>query len=453
MAELLRSALRLHLHDFKRHLRLPFVVPDETAALRVTLTFGPPGVGEIANMINFSLFSPDGFRGAGHRHGSRHEALIGNDGATPGFVPGPLTPGDWEVVIHTHMVASMVGGEVVVETLEAGPDAAMLTEPLESPATVPGAWMMGDLHCHSDHSDARWTVRELAEAATARGLNFLALTDHNTTSGRAELSRLAPKLLQLPGLELTTFYGHATVLGIDGYLDWTPLDALHGPRELSQQVAADGGLFTIAHPFSDGDPVCTGCAWTYFDLRPAGASHLEVWNGAWNQPQNVQALEHWYGLLAAGLRVIATAGSDVHGPEYLPGDGLTCTPTTQDTRTLLSQLRAGNTYLARAACLDMEIQTPGGAAMLGSVQPAGRWTVDLKWQSLPSGSELRLMVDGERRIEPLSEAGSQTFELDVERWFNLELRLPDGELYALTNPVWATPPRLEPADLRLTSIR
>ena len=443
MAELLRFPLRLHLNDFKRHLRVSFQVPEETAALRVTLTFGPPGVGEIANMINFSLFSPEGFRGAGHRHGTRHEALIGLEWATPGFLPGPLVPGSWEVVIHTHMVAGFTGGEVVVETLEEGPGAPMLAEPLASPSPIQTSWMLGDLHCHSDHSDAHWTLRELAEAAGARRLGFLALTDHNTTSGRAELARLAPKLLHLPGLELTTFYGHATVLGLDEYQDWTTLDALNGPRELADYVAASGGLFTIAHPFSEGDPICTGCAWTYFDLRPSGASHLEVWNGAWNQPQNLQALEHWYGLLAAGLHVIATAGSDVHGPEYVPSHGFTCTPMTQDTATLLSQLRAGNTYLARDACLDIQLQTPGGAAALGSVHPAGRWTVDLGWHSLPAACELRLMVDGEwhrqpLHSQPLSEAGAKTFELDVTRWFNLELRLENGELYALTNPVWAS---------------
>lgn len=438
MPELLRVPLRLHLHDFKRHLRLPFEVPDGLEALRVTLTFGPPGAGEIDNMINFSLFSPQGFRGAGHRHGTRHEATLTPEWATPGFLPGPFTSGKWEVVIHTHMVAGVTGGELVVEALDGLPPAPPLDEPVEvSPA--PGLWMLGDLHCHTDHSDARWTVRELAEAAAERGLSFLALTDHNTTSGRAELARLAPKLLQLPGLELTTFYGHATVLGLSEYQNWTELDALHGTRELAERVAADGGVFTIAHPFSEGDPICTGCAWTYFDLRPAQATHLEVWNGAWNQPHNLQALEHWYDLLTQGWRVVATAGTDVHGPDYAVGDGFTCTPTTTDSATLLAQLRAGNTYLARADCLELEVQTPGGAAALGSVQAAGRWNAHLKWHSLPSGCDLIVNTDGRQERQTLSEDGTQTLELAVERWFNLEIRLPSGELYALTNPVWAEP--------------
>ncbi|GAA3999091.1 hypothetical protein GCM10022631_07430 [Deinococcus rubellus] len=120
-------------------------------------------------------------------------------------------------------------------------------------------------------------------------------------------------------------------------------------------------------------------------------------------------------------------------------DGFTCTPTTTDSATLLSQLQAGNTYLARATCLELEVQTPRGAATLGSIQTAGPWTVQLHWHSLPGGRELRIDTDSTQVVQPVSENGTQTLELEVGRWFNLEIRLPDGELYALTNPVWAEP--------------
>ncbi len=438
MTELLRARLPLGLNDFKRHLRLPFTVPEGVGALRVTLTFRPWGAGEVRSMINFSVFGPQGFAGAGHRHGTRHEALIGAAWATPGFLPGAPAPGGWTVVVHTHMVADVTEVQVVVEALEGLPEAPR-AEPIVPPSPAPsGPWMLGDLHCHSTHSDARWTVRELAEAATARGLRFLALTDHNTTSGRAELARLAPHLLHLPGLELTTFYGHATVLGVPEYQDWTGLDPLRGAHERAAQVTDQGGLFTIAHPFAAGDPVCTGCAWTYFDLRPAQASHLEVWNGVWNQPHNVQALAYWYDLLAQGRRVIATAGTDAHGPEYAPGHGFTCTPTTPDPTTLLAQLRAGNTYLASAASLDLTVHTPAGPAALGSVQLGGRWTLTVRWSRLPDGCSLHVIVDGVRHGHGIPAAGQHTASLTVGGWLNVEIRCPDGRLWALTNPVWAS---------------
>jgi DNA polymerase (family 10) len=38
----------------------------------------------------------------------------------------------------------------------------------------------GDLHAHTDASDGRNTIREMAEAARERGLDYLAITDHST---------------------------------------------------------------------------------------------------------------------------------------------------------------------------------------------------------------------------------------------------------------------------------
>ena len=41
----------------------------------------------------------------------------------------------------------------------------------------------GDLHCHSTWSDGRAAVREMAEAAMARGYEYLAICDHTTAVG------------------------------------------------------------------------------------------------------------------------------------------------------------------------------------------------------------------------------------------------------------------------------
>ena len=41
----------------------------------------------------------------------------------------------------------------------------------------------GDLHCHSTWSDGRATVREVAEAARARGYDYVAICDHTTSVG------------------------------------------------------------------------------------------------------------------------------------------------------------------------------------------------------------------------------------------------------------------------------
>jgi predicted metal-dependent phosphoesterase TrpH len=63
-----------------------------------------------------------------------------------------------------------------------------------------------DLHSHSTRSDGKESPTEVFEHAAAAGVNVLALTDHDTTSGWAEAA-LAARRLGLgfvPGIEVTT---------------------------------------------------------------------------------------------------------------------------------------------------------------------------------------------------------------------------------------------------------
>lgn len=55
--------------------------------------------------------------------------------------------------------------------------------PAEPPALVELADVRGDLHCHTTWSDGKATVLELAEAAAARGYEYLAICDHTPAVG------------------------------------------------------------------------------------------------------------------------------------------------------------------------------------------------------------------------------------------------------------------------------
>ncbi|WP_424952617.1 CehA/McbA family metallohydrolase [Deinococcus sp.] len=434
---LLLETPALTLEDSKRHLPFSFQCPAGVQALRLHWAFDPPGAGELRTLITLSVQGPGGFRGAGHRHGSSHEVEMTAYEATPGYLAGPILPGPWTVTLHAHLVMGHTSGTLRVTAVH-GPEAAaplQAAAPSPSPALPASGWMRGDLHCHTRHSDGRWTPPELAAAATRQGLSFLALTDHNTVSGRDALAAAFPGVL-LPGTELTTYHGHALVLGQQAFPDWTRLEPQRGMAELARRVEAGGGYLVIAHPFAAGDPLCTGCAWTYFDLRPENATHLEVWNGPWDGRHNERALAYWYDLLGSGRRVVATAGSDAHGPAYLPGVGFTCTPGTDDPAVLLTQLRAGRTYLSAGPELRLVCASPQGPVSLGGTGAAGRWQGQLAWDDVPAGSELTWVVDGRRQPREIAESGTESFAFEVEGWLNLELRGATGELLALTNPLY-----------------
>ena len=83
------------------------------------------------------------------------------------------------------------------------------------PAAPGRTWLAGDLHAHTVHSDGAMTVPELAAHAVARGLDFVAVTDHNTVSHHRELGLRLGRLRRHAGARAggDDLSGHAGVLG------------------------------------------------------------------------------------------------------------------------------------------------------------------------------------------------------------------------------------------------
>jgi predicted metal-dependent phosphoesterase TrpH len=80
-----------------------------------------------------------------------------------------------------------------------------------------------DLHTHSTYSDGRLTPTELIERAVGNGLEVIALTDHDCTDGIAEALGAAqrhPRLLFIPGVELSTDLPREEVHVLGYFLDW-----------------------------------------------------------------------------------------------------------------------------------------------------------------------------------------------------------------------------------------
>ena len=101
------------------------------------------------------------------------------------------------------------------------------------------------------------------EDAARRGLDFIALSDHNTVSQANDIRELQPyfdRLLLIPAREVTTFQGHANLFGTVEPLDFR-LGSATVPdwNALLRQVAALHGVFSINHPNRPNDETCMGC--------------------------------------------------------------------------------------------------------------------------------------------------------------------------------------------------
>jgi hypothetical protein len=443
----------------KHHIVGAFDVPQGTMALDIALWHAEGLDDGLSNMLTLSLFDPDGCRGAGHRMGEPdgsgrlHTVIINATHATPGYRSGSLQPGKWSVVIDTHRVTSAQPCTYrLTITASADEDANQRPETdfLSPPPPIGGrgiAWYRGDLHGHTLHSDGRFTPQELVAWARSQQLDFVTLTDHNTVSGLAEMDALSsPDVLTMGGMELTTFYGHALALGLHEWVDWR-VNAPGAPRtihSIAAEVESKGGLFVIAHPMAIGDPICTGCNWTYADMMPGTTRIVEVWNsGEWdNDSFNERALAVAYGWLNQGHRLVFTSGTDVHGP-FADGTtlGFDVVYAADQTETaILDAVRCGHLFLSSGPHVELTASNDADAqAMMGDAIGAGATTLRIAWRDCGQDHQVRLISNGDVIAAwPADGAGSATHQLDARQgqWFTVEVRDANGHIAALTNPIF-----------------
>jgi hypothetical protein len=80
-----------------------------------------------------------------------------------------------------------------------------------------------DLHCHTTFSDGSLTPTQLVARAVQRGLEVMALTDHDCTDGLPEALEAAsryPGFLLIPGIELSTDVPQNEVHVLGYFIDW-----------------------------------------------------------------------------------------------------------------------------------------------------------------------------------------------------------------------------------------
>lgn len=448
--EILRVEATAEHADSHTYRAYAFEVPPGTAALSLSFEAEPLEVGPYHQAINVALYGPSGFRGLPGRSAPPYR--IAADGASPGFLPGAIEPGQWTVEVALGYVLE---GPSCTYRLRVWDEpgsppshtAPTPTLPRAVAQTGPG-WYGGDLHMHTHHSDGAWSVTELWQAVRRRGLDFFVLTDHNTLSGLAELAAIdTDGALPIPGLEVTTLSGHLVAVGVETPIDWR-LD--HGDRTISsivQDVHAAGGLAIIAHPGAEPSPVCHGCRWDLADVDPNQIDAVEAWNGPWwmGEPEdNEYSLAFWEGWLARGYRVPLCGDSDAHGGQPTFKEGV---PTTYvyahalSRDAILEGIRAGRTIVSSGPTLRLSGRVGTATAGPGETLPAGG---PLHMQATASGlaapARLRLVGNGSILSEAVLETDGACHYDGAEPaagWYRADLRSgEDGAMLALTSPLY-----------------
>jgi predicted metal-dependent phosphoesterase TrpH len=155
--------------------------------------------------------------------------------------------------------------------------------------------MMADLHVHSTFSnDGRSTVEEIINAAKAKGLGCIAITDHNSFSSFEQASKY-DGIIIVPGEEVSSSEGHILAYGITQEI----------PRgktvlETIEMIHDAGGIAVAAHPYRWWSGIGEKNVVKEFDA-------IEAFNGRSTKGSNKKAYK-----LASKMKRPVTAGSDAH---------------------------------------------------------------------------------------------------------------------------------------------
>ena len=288
---------------------VPFDVPIGASGVTVTYSFTG-----FLSVVDLGIFDPVGFRG--WTGSARKVAMIAPGKATPGYLQGEIQSGTWFVALGLHRIDPE--GTSVTVTWEIGkpdfPKDEALLQPAQRPPrrhlpSRPGyRWFASDLHTHSLHSDGSLSVDQLTALGAQRGLEILAITDHNNTSHHHLLPGAAARhqINLLAGQEVTTDSGHANAFGEIPWVDF---------REATQlwleSTMLHSGLLSINHPLS------APCDWNR-DI-PEGIHLTELWHSSWDRKSS-DPIAWWVDNGA-----IPIGGSDFHreGSDGLPGQPTT----------------------------------------------------------------------------------------------------------------------------------
>lgn len=332
-------------------------------------------------------------------------------------------------------------------------------------------WYRGDFHTHTNFSDGFYSPPDLLEAARAAGLDFFAITDHNTIAAYPEFGDMTDVLV-IPGLEVTLEEaGHFNIFGLADQFDWLAElcvwpDRLHTltgiyntPTQLMQQTAAQGLLNSINHPLLP--------PWAWLD-QATHLTHLhclEIWNDpSWpdNKRANPEAVTLWTELLNAGYRLTAIGGSDFHTPTPKPDQlkpaerlGLPSTYVFADNLSgaaILAGLRQRRAYVSMGPQVSFQARLNGQIYPVGADlgQQTGELAIEATIMAAPSTALARFVNNGRVVLELPIEAEQTRLSYLAQAnptqadWYRLDVWDQNGLALLVANPIFVGP-RLKPS--------
>ena len=467
--------------DNQTYRTLPFDVPAGSS--RITVQFDYSGHDGEHTTIDLGLLGPDGFHSQdgfrGWSGGSKKLFTVSATDATPSFLPGAIRAGRWSLLLGIPNIRKGSRSRYTAKLWFGRPDdAAWEPAVLNPPLHREADWYRGDLHMHTAHSDASCPSQNgqrvpcplflTVETAVKQGLDFIAITDHNTVSQANAIRELQPyfdRVLLIPGREITTFSGHANLFGTTAPVDFR-IDGrqVKDWNALLKQIAPLHGLLSINHAIRPSGEICMGCGWTANPpIDMARVQAVEIVNdGDAGTPRS--GVLFWEQQLARGYRLTGIGGSDNHDASLIvarPGSSLIGRPTTVvhaaqlSMPAILAGIRAGHVFVdvegSRDRLLELTASSGQQRAMMGeTLDAAAGVRVRFEVHAVHvAGARLQVLLDGQpftSAVNAAIDSADQRIDFDWDsdgrpHRLRVEVRNAGGKPLLIGNPVYLSPSR------------
>lgn len=454
--------------DYQKYVEVPFVLPSGVKRLTVDFSYNKR---EDRTTIDLGLLDPQGFRG--WSGGARNGFTISKEEASPGYFAGPLPSGTWKLLLGIPNIRSGIVAEYEAKIFIDTAATAKITEFYDRPVYEQAGWYRGDLHMHSGNSDGKCIsqngnevptpVYRIAEAAVNKGLDFISVTDHNTSAQSGAIRALQPafnKILFVPGQEITTFFGHANIFGLIDFVDFRMTQPSYTQaKKWMDAVNHVGGIISINHPGIPSGENCMGCGWQIGGIPPAVITAVELINGAsliYGAESFIQGWDLWHKLLKEGQHVTAIGGSDDHhAGENRTTPGAIGNPTTVvymedlSVKGMLDGIRSGRVFIDidgnKAHFLDLSAKRNVVESYMGStleIKPFDTIELTTEIKGVPNG-KVEFIKDGAlnpdlvRMVSADQQKISVSWKADKgDHFIYAKVRESNGKLLMVCNPVY-----------------
>ena len=189
-----------------------------------------------------------------------------------------------------------------------------------------------DLHIHSQYSeDGTGAPKDIIKSLKKKGINGMAITDHNSVEGSLKALKVAPKdFIVITGAEISTIDGHIIALDVK-----EDIQKKLSIEETVEKIIDLGGTPIVPHLYRNMSGIKMGNLKRIINKISA----IEVFNSCSVPQTNLKMAK-----TAKKLKLGGVGGSDSHEPSYV-GYGYTVVDTTDINKdAIISEINKKNTW-------------------------------------------------------------------------------------------------------------